>query len=194
MTKAKVLLVLALAIVFAAGVAVGLVWAHRGPPRHGPSWLTTELGLTDAQRDAMHEIWSEVARGGGPGQWEQRRTLAQERDAAIAALVTDAQRAQYDAILKDYSDKIEAHAKERELAFQQAIERTKAILTPEQAAKYDQLMKERRERGPGDRPGGPWKGPPRDRRSPRDGPPPDGPPPGEPQSDTQVQPTPRGGG
>lgn len=181
MTKTKMLLILSFAVTFAAGAAVGILASRPGHPPRKPSWLTAELNLTDQQRDQMRDIWSEVMRTGGRNEREQRKALSQQRDQAIAALLTDAQQPQYESILQNHTRKVEELAQERKRTFEQAVERTKQILTPEQATKYDELMKSRHDRGPGDRPGPPWGGPP----PPHTGPP--GPPPDN-------RPTPRGGG
>jgi len=189
MTKTKVLLVVAFAAAFAAGVAVGFaVWGDRHRS-HGPSWLAAELDLTDTQKEQMHEIWSEVMSEAFRDHWQRRRAMAEQRDQAILDLLTDAQRTQYDAILQTYAERREAMEEERKAAFQQAVERTKAILTPEQAAKYEELIKRGPKHGPGDRRG------PRDRRGrgERRGPPPtwdDRQPPPEPPDDNANPPSP----
>ncbi len=162
MTKAKVLLIVAFVVTFAAGGAIGLLMSEPEHRRRGPSWLTAELGLTDQQRDRMREIWSEAMRAGGSDRWERRKALARSRDEAVAALLTEAQREQYDSILRDYEAKVDELGQERKRAFEKAAERTKQILTPEQARKYEELLQERAKRGPGDRRGPPWG-----RRSPR---------------------------
>jgi hypothetical protein len=73
--------------------------------------------------------------------------LAQERDGAIQSLLSNEQRSRYDAIQQEYSRKTEELSQERKRAFEQAVEQTKHILTPQQAAKYDELMKGQREGG-----------------------------------------------
>jgi len=162
MTKAKALLIVAFVVTFAAGAAVGLLVSRAEDRRHGPSWLEAELDLTDRQREQMRQIWSEAMRAGRSGHWERMKALTESRDQAIAALLTEAQQSQYDAILQDYAAKIDELHQEGKRAFEQAVERTKQILTPEQAKKYDELLKRRPKRGPGDRRGPPWG-----RRSPR---------------------------
>ena len=182
MTKTKVLLIVAFGVTFAAGAAAGLLVSRAGRRPRGPSWLATELGLTDQQREQMHEIWSEAMQTAGRERWEQRHALIQKRDEAIAALMTEAQRAEYDTILRDYDAKREELEAQRKRAFEQAVERTKQILTPEQAAKYEDLLETRRDRGRGDRPGPP---PPWGMRRP---------PPREPtETPEQKPPTPHGG-
>jgi len=187
MTKTKVILVVAFAAAFAAGVAVGFSIWGTGHRRHGPSWLAAELNLTDAQKAQMHDIWSGVMSETVRDHWQRRRTIAETRDQAILDLLTDAQRTRYDAILQTYAEQREAMEEERKAAFQQAVQRTKAILTPEQAAKYEELIKRGPRHGPGDRRG-------RRDRGERRGPPPpwddDRQPPPEPPDDNAKPPSP----
>jgi len=160
MTRTKVLLIAAFVVTLAAGVAVGLSVSRVQHRPHGPSWLAAELNLTDRQREQMHEIWSEAMSTAGRGRWEQHRAFVEERDQAILDLLTDEQRARYDAIQQEYENKREALDEQRQRAFEQAVERTKGILTPEQAAKYEELMKNRPHPGRGDRRGRGEHGPP----------------------------------
>lgn len=160
MTKTKVLLAVAFVVTLAAGVAVGLSVSrleHRPP---GPSWLSAELDLSRQQRDQMRQIWSDVIGTEERRRWEQRKALAQARDDAIVALLTEEQRPQYEKILEDFSRNMEELRQDRKRAFEQAVARTKEILTPEQAAKYDELMKKPWGRGPGEKGGPPSGGPP----------------------------------
>jgi Spy/CpxP family protein refolding chaperone len=168
MTRTTLILLAAFLLAFAAGTSVGLFanWPASSesppslpPPRasrpHGgpESFLARELGLTAEQQEQMKQIWSEVMSPGGRGPLDRRSALAQERDQAVLALLTEEQRSRYDAIQQDYAARVEALSQERKKAFDGAVERTKAILTPEQAAKYEDLMKRQRERGPSGPPG-----------------------------------------
>ena len=170
MTKTKILLVAVFLVTFAAGaVASRLSWPseHRPP---GPSFLTAELNLTTEQREQMHNIW-EAMRGGERSQWEQRRTFGQERDAAIAALMTAEQKPQYEKVLQDYTRKVDEMSQDRKKAFDQAVEKTKQILTPEQAVKYEEMLKKMPERGGFRGPPGPPPWGERGERGERGGPP-----------------------
>jgi len=171
MTKIKIILVVAFLATFAAGAVTGLLVAHLSQRSHGPSWLGAELDLTSQQREQIRNIWSEVMGSMMPQRSEQGKALRQERDQAITALLTDEQRSRYDAVLKDYARKEAEMSEQRKQAFEAAIKRTKEILTPEQAAKYDELMQKQRERGFGPPRGG-RRGPPSDGPP---GPPPDSP-------------------
>jgi len=172
MTKIKAILIVSFLVTLAAGVAAGLAIANLYHRPHGPSWLTTELNLTPEQQDQMHKIWSEVMGSGTPQRGEQREALRQERDKAIVALLSQEQRARYDAILKDYAAKEATLSEQRKQAFEEAVRRTKEILTPEQATKYEELMQKQRERGFGPSHGGHRGGP----SGPPPGPPPNSPP------------------
>lgn len=163
MSKTKALLIAAFVVTFAAGATVGWLVSGGRHPHHGPSWLAAELDLTNAQREQMRQIWADGMREAGRNRWDQRRALAEQRDQAIADLLTDDQRARYESILQDYETRKEEGEQERRRAFEQAVERTKQILTPEQAAKYEQMLKRRPDRGRGGKRRGPppaWDGPP----------------------------------
>ncbi|HZZ41480.1 MAG TPA: Spy/CpxP family protein refolding chaperone [Tepidisphaeraceae bacterium] len=168
MSKTRTILALAFVLVFAAGAVVGMVRQRVGFGPHGPeprgSFLTKELNLTPAQQEQMRKIWAEQGPTSGRDRehWDRRREFQKQRDEAIKALLNDDQKAKYDSIQKDYTDHIADLQKERQVAFQQAVEKTKKILTPEQSAKYDEFLKRRSEGGgPGNGgPGGPGGGPP----------------------------------
>jgi Spy/CpxP family protein refolding chaperone len=158
MLRTKLILLACFVVTFAAGTTAGLVMTKSQPPQHEP-WLH-ELNLSDAQREQMRKIWSGAM---DPSRRDdQRRALSEERDKAIAAMLTPEQLTTYKQIQADYSRKSEELAAQRKVAFDQAVERTKKeVLTPEQAAQYDEILK--RQRGPsGSR--GPWGGPPHSRR------------------------------
>ncbi len=152
MSKTRIILIGCAVVVFAAGVSSGLLISRVKGRRAGHSWLASKLGLTPPQQEEMRKIWSEM-RGSSPGRrGEKRKTLAQERDQAIAAILADEQKPKYEAIFQEYARKVEELSQERQRAFEEAVERTKRILTPEQAQKYEELLKERRERGSGGSP------------------------------------------
>lgn len=168
----RVIVSLGFLLTFAAGLVVGM---RAGPVRSAdpadpapptaadrpttrPGWLTSELQLTTEQQQQMRAIWSEAARHGGRDQDEKRRQLRRERDAAIAALVGEDHKASYDAIVKAYADGMAQLEAEWRARFQRAVEQTRAILTPEQQAKYELILSRHAQdggRGPGAFPGRP---------------------------------------
>jgi Spy/CpxP family protein refolding chaperone len=146
MNKTRIIMIAALLLVFAAGVSLGLLINRSKPSFHHISALAAELNLTPPQREQMEKIWSDVMGAVSREHGEKRDRLRQKRDEAIVSLIPDGQRANYELIEQDYSFQMDSLSKDRDRAFEQAVEQTKKILTPEQSQKYDELMKEQRER------------------------------------------------
>ena len=141
-TRTKVVLLVSFLLTFGAGTSVGLLISRpeNRPSDKSRSWMG--LNLTDEQREQMREIWSS-AMGRGRG---ERRLLAKERDKAVVALLTEEQLPRYEQIVGEYERKMKDLSRERQRRIQEAVERTKRILTPEQVEKYEELRKRRRER------------------------------------------------
>ena len=157
MSRSKVLLIVCFAVTFAAGGAAGLLVGTLGKSQaagHGHSWLMDQLDLSDAQRAQMREIWSKAGEGAGRGYWESRRALGEARDKAVGDLIAPERKEAFEAAMKDYNDKVKELSDQRKKAYDQAVERTRQILTPGQVRKYDELMKQQRERGASGRGGG----------------------------------------
>lgn len=148
----RLFLVIGFLVAFGAGWMSAHTWRaepHAGPtdPQHrsGPgggrgSWLAQQLELTPEQQKQMDQIWSEL---GGRGRREdpaKRNELRKARDAAISALIRGEDRAAYDKVIADYNANIAAIETEWKKNFQQAVEKTREILTPAQRTKYEQLM------------------------------------------------------
>jgi Spy/CpxP family protein refolding chaperone len=179
-TKTKTLLLLSFILVFAAGAVVGTVQRvagqHEGPPSGPPPHrdggggprdhdpLPKILNLTPEQQQQMAAIWSDHMKRRDqerPLHDQKRREYQSQRDEAIRALLTPDQLPKYDAIRKDYQDRMTEIDAQRQAAFKQAVEETKKILTPEQVTKYEEFLATHRP--PDGAPGG-------DRRGNRGGP------------------------
>jgi len=128
-----------------------------GPPHgrggHGgrASWLAQQLDLTPEQRQQMDAIWSDTARDKAREHGERRAQLRRDRDAAIAALIPEADRPRHQRVLDDFAAANAALDEAWRRSFEQAVERTKAILTPEQRQKYEAILARQRQfdGGPG---------------------------------------------
>lgn len=173
----KLMVLLGFVVSFSAGVMVGVV-SDRPPHKPGgkpdrdrTSWLVEQLKLTPEQARQMQEIWSELAKRGGREQGERRLQLRKQRDESIAALIPEERRGDYERILNDFAAANEAMENEWRSAYQAAVERTKAMLTPEQRERYEQVLSRQGWGGPG--PGPRERG--RGSTRPHEGPPPPGP-------------------
>lgn len=162
MNKVRSLIVLMFLSAFAAGVCAALV--AKTPVKQpqerggGPSFLTAELDLSKSQQEEMMKIWGGMM---DRNQWqkdgEQRRQYQKQRDDAIRQLIPADKRAEVDKINETFAVQMTEMGEQRKKAFDAAVEKTKAILSPEQREKYEEFLKKRSEwrRGPGGGPGGP---------------------------------------
>ncbi len=157
MTRTRIILLASVLLVFAAGTSLGLYISRSTQPPPPPppdSRLSRELNLTPEQREQMRKIWDENV---GPSHWraqeEKRRALAKQRDEEITALLSEEQKAKYDTIQKNYRVRTDEISQDRRKAFELVDELTRKMLTPEQIAKFDEMRKAQRERGPGSGPG-----------------------------------------
>lgn len=144
MSKNKIILLVSYLVIFAAGAAGGLLILKPEHRPHGRSWLEQELNLTTAQQEQMRKIWSQHIE---TNELDKRKALAAERDKAVKELLSAEQLPKYEQILKEHDRKMAELSQERMEAFQKAVEQTRTILTPEQAKKYEESMKQPRERG-----------------------------------------------
>ncbi len=152
MSRQLLLTVLVFVVALGSGLVIGMNLQRGGdsPRPRGRSWLADELKLTSQQREQMKTIWEAMVPGGsGRESWERRqsdtrRRLYKERDEAVAALVPAEKKADYEKVLARVEQQMADMRREQEKAYQKAVEETKAILNPEQRAKYEELLK----RGP----------------------------------------------
>lgn len=144
MSKTKLIVLACFVAAFAAGLVAGMAGKRVTEPERPPpdrSWIEGRLDLTPEQREQMHQIWSSLLRR--EQQRERQEAFQKERDAAIQELLTDEQKMQYEAVVAEYTQKVEALSQERRKAFEDAVARTKAMLSEEQRVKYEQMLKQR---------------------------------------------------
>jgi len=153
-TRIEILLIGLTVLALSAGVVAGML-ASRMPgsePTAAPvdrTPLVEELGLTPDQRDQMRQIWEGV-RAKVHQTFEDAQQLQKQRDDTLVSLLTDEQKAKFQKISKDYAKRYDQLARTRELTFNQAVERTKALLSEQQKRKYEEILKSRvQSAGPG---------------------------------------------
>jgi hypothetical protein len=122
----------AICLVFASGVAVGVVGRRALWPTKFGSVLVEELDLSLDQRFKLQQIWGEVARSRRPVPMEELDKVDAERWQAIDQLLTPEQRTQYLQI----QDRFEARMRELEQGNRERVaaaeEQTRQVLTPAQ--------------------------------------------------------------
>jgi Spy/CpxP family protein refolding chaperone len=153
MTKLKATLFIAFVLALSAGVVLGFAAARRvdlpapavDKPAEAPrgSWLSEQLGLTSAQSEQIRNIWQQGMSEQGRANSERRRALEKERDGAVLGLLTSEQREEYDRLMKQYEGQLSELGRERDRLRQEAIEKTKQVLTEAQRKKYEELLTER---------------------------------------------------
>ena len=159
----KIVVIFGFLVAFAAGLVVGLE-RRPAPPAHatGPAttrasgprgFLPAALNLTPEQQAEMKKIWDDAS-GPGPAshdQREKRDKARKERDDQLMALLSPEQKTQYEEIQKSYREKNDAIDRDLRADFQRRVEETNKILTPEQQAKYQELLAHRQQFDRGDR-------------------------------------------
>ena len=146
--ESKFWLLPAFVLTLAAGAAVGLL-AYRFLPgitgsqtQDMRSPLAAELDLTPDQARQMQRIWESVQETAGESLL-QGRALEMGREKAYEAILTPAQKSEYDKIKLDYNVRIEQLKTQRDAVFQKALEQTRALLTEPQRQKYEKLLHDR---------------------------------------------------
>src|SRR4051794_28650862 len=139
-SKLLVLAVAAICLVFASGVAVGVVGRRAFQPNRFQSVLVEELDLTPDQRRQIQHIWSEVADHHTPVPMSEIEKADAERWQAIDQLLTPEQRAQYAQIQQRLDARMQGLDQGNRERIASAEEQTRQLLTPAQREKYEQLL------------------------------------------------------
>ncbi len=157
----KLVVFIGFCVAFAAGMTVRLsvdrqvqasiptTMPTSRPSHRGGGILPAELNLTQDQQEKLSKIWSETAHNSRSEQEDRRRQLRAKRDEAIASLIQPADKEKYEQAQKDFTDQATALDKEMRDRFKNAVEETKALLTPEQRTKYEEFLSRHPLGGPG---------------------------------------------
>ena len=130
----------AICLVFASGVAVGVVGRRALRPNKFQSVLVEELDLMPDQRRQIQQIWSEVAEKHTPVSMEEMAKADAERWEAIDQLLTPQQRTQYAQIQQRFEDRMQGLDQGNRARIARAEEQTRQLLTPPQREKYERLL------------------------------------------------------
>jgi Spy/CpxP family protein refolding chaperone len=163
-TRVEALLIVLTVLALSAGVVAGLVAARlpassagKGenapppppmPPGPTEKSLADELQLNPDQREQMRGIWEGV-RDKVHKAFDEAQDLQRQRDERFAAiLTTDEQRAQFQKISKEFADRYDQLARDRDEAFNSAVEKTRKLLNETQRKKYEEILKSHVRPGP----------------------------------------------
>lgn len=143
--RSNIVLLAAFVLVMSAGVVVGRLWTRLPvvSAQHGRSrsWLADQMNLSPQQRQRMDAIWS------GTKQkihqtFEKQHEIDHQRDAAILALLTPSQKTAYDKIEASHQAARAQLDKQRAALVHDANQRSRALLSDEQKARWDGLSKQ----------------------------------------------------
>ena len=154
-TESRGVLVVAFVLTLAAGLAGGLLGARYLTARpvevvRSNSPLD-ELQLSADQTKQMRKIWESV-RDTAQNCLTRGQLLRQQRDKAMEALLTDAQKARFVKVNQDYEAQILALNNQREQAFQSAVKQTEQMLSDRQRHLYDEILRKNTNREAGQPP------------------------------------------
>jgi Spy/CpxP family protein refolding chaperone len=153
MNRARLLFILGFVLSLGAGVVIGMVVGRApitpaAPAHRGPGF---DLGLTPQQDEKVREIWSAVRQTDG-GRNDHRHSLSKERDDAIVQLIPADKKADYDRIQQEHAARVAEMGKEHERLVQEAEQKMKAVLTDAQWKRFEEMKRERADRGKNGRP------------------------------------------
>jgi Spy/CpxP family protein refolding chaperone len=138
--KLLVFAIASICLVFASGVAVGVVGRRAFKPLQFQSVLVEELDLTPDQRYKLQRIWSEAAKHRTPVPVEELERVDAERWQAIDRLLTPEQRTQVAAIQERFETRMRGLDQGNRERVAAAEEQTRQVLTPAQREKYERLL------------------------------------------------------
>ena len=163
-SRVEALLIGLTVLALCAGVVAGIVYARLPtgsavkpenippppmvpPDGPGEKSLADELQLTPEQRVQMRDIWEDV-RGKVHQAFDEAQDLQRQRDERIVALLSDDQKAKFQKLSQEFADRYDQLARERDEAFNSAVDKTKKLLNEEQRKKYEQILKAHVRPGP----------------------------------------------
>jgi DNA anti-recombination protein RmuC len=155
MGKARFILTMLFVLTLSSGVVAGIL-VSRWPagqvggtgaptttaPAVMPSPLVAELELTPQQAEQMKVIWQAVQTKVDDC-FLRAQSAQKQREEAIVALLTDEQKAKLAAAEKEYESSLARLKAEREKAFNDAVAKTKQMLSESQRQRYQEILQKR---------------------------------------------------
>lgn len=145
--KTKAIVAIGFAAALVGGGAAGLLasrYVHPASTALMPAEasLSTELQLTKEQQSQIRQIWEQV-RDLNQNSYNDGEALNQWRNDQTVKLLNPAQLKEFQKVNSEYQDRYTAMTAKRQLAFDQAVAKTKQLLNNEQRKLYDQILAKR---------------------------------------------------
>lgn len=145
--KTKAIVAIGFAAALIGGGAAGLLasrYVHPAGPVivPGEASLSAELQLTRDQQSQIRQIWEQVQKTNQQS-YDDGQALDQWRTDQIVKLLNPQQLQEFHKINADYLDRYTAMTSKRQLAFDEAVAKTKKLLNAEQRQRYDQILTKR---------------------------------------------------
>lgn len=148
----RVIVILGFLLSFGAGFYTGTHSVHKqqldpdktsstrpfSRPRGG--LLQADLNLSPDQQNKMTQIWSDVS---GPGQraYSEKQHLARkDHDDAILAVLSPSTLEQIEKIDRKFLDRIEEIDRDWRKSYEEAVDKTRKMLNPDQLSRYNQIL------------------------------------------------------
>lgn len=145
--KTKAVVAIGFAVALLGGGAAGLLlsrYIKPAPPAvmTGTAPLSVELKLSADQQSQIRQIWEQV-QGVNASSYDAAQMLEHWRDDQVMKLLDDDQKKAFGKINVEYSDRYTAMTAKRDVAFKDAIEKTKRLLNEDQRRRYEQILAKR---------------------------------------------------
>lgn len=145
--KTKAIVAIGFAVALLGGGAAGLLlsrYVKPAPPAvvPGAAPLSVELKLSADQQSQIRQIWEQV-QGVNASSYDTAQMLEHWRDDQVLKLLNDDQKKAFEKINAEYSDRYTAMTAKRDLAFKDAVEKTKRLLNEDQRRRYEQILAKR---------------------------------------------------
>jgi hypothetical protein len=145
--KTKTIVAIGFAVALVSGGAAGLLlsrYVKPAPPAivPGAAPLSVELKLSADQQSQIRQIWEQVQRV-NTNSYDTAQMLEHWRDDQVLKLLNDDQKKGFQKINGEYSERYTAMTAKRDLAFKDAVEKTKRLLNEDQRRRYEQILAKR---------------------------------------------------
>jgi uncharacterized membrane protein len=143
-TKTKTIIAIGFVAALLGGTAAGVLlsrYVQPAPPEVAPANapLSAELQLSADQQAHIRQIWENVQTL-NQGSYEAGQMLNHWRDDEVMKLLSDDQKKEFEKINGQYQERYTAMTAKRELAFKDAVARTKHLLNEDQRRRYEQIL------------------------------------------------------